>query len=283
MFHLDTHTPRTVAELVDSADRISRVDERFRLDERRFVVLGGGRGIGRHTSHSLAQLGASVTVVDADVKRSRVVASEIGPTATALSVDATSDPDMRNLAARLGTVDGVVDVIGMAQYRPLLDLTDSDWSSAHDLILRHAWLTIRHFGRHLAENGSGSLTFVASVSGFSTAPGHAAYGAFKAGLISLVRTAALELGPEGVRVNAVAPGFTLTPRMRDVLDERQLANAGAAEPLARWTTPSDVAAGISFLASDLAAAVTGHTLVMDGGATTNYPYRMQLPDSLDAE
>lgn len=279
MPHLDPHSPRSVAELVDSADRISTVGDRFRLDGYRFVVLGGGRGIGRHTSHSLAQLGANVTVVDADDTRAGVVASEIGPTATPLSVDATSDREMRSLVARVGAVDGVVDVIGMAQYRPLLGLTDSDWSSAHDLVLRHAWLTIRHFGRHMAENGSGTLTFVASVSGLSTAPGHAAYGAFKAGLISLVRTAALELGPTGVRVNAVAPGFALTPRMRDVLDERQLANAAAAEPLARWTTPSDVAAGISFLVSNLAAAVTGHTLVMDGGATTNYPYRMQVPDS----
>lgn len=266
---------QSVADLIDSADRITQVAKRFQLTGQHFVVLGGGRGIGRHTAHSLAQLGARVTVVDADRERAREVASEIGSPAAAATVDATSDQAMGDLAADLGPVDGVVDVIGMARYRPLLELSDSDWSSTHDLVLRHAWLAIRHFGRVLADQGAGSLTFVASVSGLGTAPGHAAYGAYKAGLASLVRTAALELGPAGVRVNAVAPGFTLTPRMREVLDEAQLANAGAAEPLPRWTTPSDIAAGISFLVSDLAVAVTGQVLVMDGGATITYPYRLQ--------
>lgn len=275
MSELQSRSSRSVTELVDSAEQISEVEARFRLAGQHFVVLGGGRGIGRHTAHSFAQLGARVTVVDADRDRAGEVAEEIGDSARSISVDATSDSAMGALSADLGPVDGVVDVIGMAQYRPLLQLSDSDWSSAHDLVLRHAWLTTRHFGQALADRGAGSLTFVASVSGIGTAPGHAAYGSYKAALVSLVRTAAVELGPAGVRVNAVAPGFTLTPRMRDVLDETQLANAGAAEPLPRWTTPSDVAAGISFLVSDLAAAVTGHVLVMDGGATTTYPYRLR--------
>lgn len=270
-----SRSSQSVADLIDSADRITQITARFRLTGQHFVVLGSGRGIGRHTAHSLAQLGARVTVVDADRERAHEVASEIGSPAAAATVDATSDQAMRDLVGEVGPVDGVVDVIGMARYRPLLELSDSDWSSTHDLVLRHAWLAIRHFGRVLADRGAGSLTFVASVSGLGTAPGHAAYGAYKAGLGSLVRTAALELGPAGVRVNAVAPGFTLTPRMREVLDEAQLANAGAAEPLPRWTTPSDIAAGISFLVSDLAVAVTGQVLVMDGGATITYPYRLQ--------
>ncbi|WP_314036921.1 SDR family NAD(P)-dependent oxidoreductase [Dietzia sp. CH92] len=266
---------RSVTELVDAADQITQITQRFRLVGQHVVVLGGGRGIGRHTAHALAHMGASVTVVDAERDRANEVAEEIGPSARAAVVDATNDRDMGALVADLGRVDGVVDVIGMARYRPLLELSDSDWDSAHNLVLRHAWLTTRHFGQTLADQAAGSLTFVASVSGLGTAPGHAAYGAYKAALTSLVRTAALELGPAGVRVNAVAPGFTLTPRMREVLDEAQLANARAAEPLPRWTTPSDVAAGISFLVSDLAAAVTGQVLVMDGGATVTYPYRLQ--------
>ena len=264
----------SVDELVDAADYISTVVDRFRLADQHFVVLGGGRGIGRHTSHSLAQLGARVTVVDADGLRATAVAEEIGAGALAITVDATDDQGIRELAAELGPVDGLVDVIGMAVYRPLLELSDDDWGTAHDLVLRHAWLSIRHFGAMMCTRGRGSLTFVASVSGISTAPGHAAYGTYKAALASLVRTAALELGPSGVRVNAVAPGSTLTPRMRDVLDGAQLANIAAAEPLPRRTTPSDIAAGISFLSSDLAAAVTGQVLVMDAGATMTYPYRM---------
>ncbi|MBF6347944.1 MULTISPECIES: SDR family NAD(P)-dependent oxidoreductase [Nocardia] len=268
-------TTPSVAELVEAAEEITDLPARFRLDGRHYVVLGGGRGMGRHTSHSLAQLGARVVVVDADRERAGAVAAEIGAGATARVVDATSDTDMAALARDIGKVDGVVDVIGIARYKTLLDVSEQDWMWEHDIVLRHAWLTVRHFGRRLAEQGSGTLTFVASVSGLSSAPGHGAYGVFKAGLVSLVRTAAVELGPGGVRVNAVAPGFVLTPRMADVLDSRQLENSRAAAPLPRLTTPSDIAAGITFLVSDLAAAVTGQTLVIDAGATSSYPYRMQ--------
>lgn len=262
----------TVAELVAQADQISDVRRRFELVGRRYVVLGGGRGMGRHVSHSLAQLGAEVVVVDADADRAEEVAAEIGQGALARTVDATSDEAMAALAEGVGDVDGVVDVIGIARYQGLVDVGEDDWSFAHDMVLRHAWLTVRHFGPRLAARGSGSLTFVASVSGMTSAPGHGAYGVFKAGLVSLVRTAALELGGAGVRVNAVAPGFVLTPRMADVLSEAQLAVNRASAPLPWLTTPSDIAAGIMFLLSDLAVAVTGQTLVIDGGATVTYPY-----------
>lgn len=275
----DLGTTPSVTELVEAAEEITDLPARFRLDGRRYVVLGGGRGMGRHTSHSLAQLGAQVVVVDSDQERADAVAAEIGDGATARVVDATSDAEMSALARDIGDVDGVVDVIGIARYEALLDISEKDWMWEHDLVLRHAWLAVRHFGRGLAERGSGTLTFVASVSGLSSAPGHGAYGVFKAGLVSLVRTAAVELGPSGVRVNAVAPGFVLTPRMGDALDEAQLQNCRAAAPLARLTTPADIAAGITFLASDLAAAITGQTLVIDAGATSSYPYRMGGFDS----
>lgn len=271
-------------QLAKEADEIRNLPDRFRLDGRRFVVLGGGRGMGRHAAHSLAQLGADVVVVDSEAERAEAVAAEIGPAAEARAIDATSDADIAALAADSEPVDGVIDVIGIARYESLLDVSEEDWQWAHDIVLRHAWLAVRHFGRRLAAQGSGSLTFVASVSGISSAPGHGAYGAFKAGLMSLVRTAAVELGPRGVRVNAVAPGFVLTPRMADALDESQVARGRAAAPLAVLTTPSDVAAGITFLASDLASAISGQTLIIDGGATTSYPYRMDgFDSSIDTE
>ena len=274
----------SVAELVEAAEEITDLPARFRLDGRRYIVLGGGRGMGRHTSHSLAQLGARVVVVDYDRERADAVAAEIGDGATATVVDATSDAEMAALARAIGEVDGVVDVIGIARYETLLDISEKDWLWEHDIVLRHAWLAVRHFGRRLAQQGCGTLTFVASVSGLSSAPGHGAYGVFKAGLVSLVRTAAVELGPSGVRVNAVAPGFVLTPRMADVLDEAQLENSRAAAPLPRLTTPADIAAGITFLVSDLAAAITGQTLIIDAGATSSYPYRMgSLESGTDSE
>ncbi|MGM0930533.1 MAG: SDR family NAD(P)-dependent oxidoreductase [Actinomycetota bacterium] len=267
-----------MAALVAQADQIDNIAARFRLDGRRIVVLGGGRGMGRHTAHSLGQLGAQVAVVDSEQERAEEVAAEIDD-ATAHSVDATDDAAMADLSKELGPVDGVVDVIGMASYQSLLQISEETWQWEHDIVLRHAWLAVRHFGPVLAEQGFGSLTFVASVSGISSSPWHGAYGVFKAGLISLVRTAAVELGPQGVRVNAIAPGFVLTPRVAGVLDERQLDRARAAAPLPRLTEPKDVAAGLTFLVSDLAAAVTGQTLVMDAGATSTYPYQMNDPTS----
>lgn len=269
-------SPGTVAALVAQADQIDDITARFRLDGRRIVVLGGGRGMGRHTAHSLAQLGAQVAVVDSERERAEEVAAQIDG-ATAHSVDATDDTAMADLAKALGPVGGVVDVIGIASYQSLIRTSEEIWQREHDLVLRHAWLTVRHFGPVLARQGHGSLTFVASVSGMTSSPWHGAYGVFKAGLISLVRTAAVELGPEGIRVNAVAPGFVLTPRMADVLDEGQLARTRASAPLPRLTEPRDIAAGLTFLVSDLASAVTGQTIVMDAGATSTYPYQMSEP------
>ncbi|QDQ98795.1 SDR family NAD(P)-dependent oxidoreductase [Tomitella fengzijianii] len=260
------------------ADEIRSITERFRLVGRRFVVLGGGRGMGRHAAHALAELGADVVIVDSDLDRAEEVAAAI-PGAVARAVDATSDAGIAALAEEAGRIDGVVDVIGIARYASLLEVSEQDWNWEHDIVLRHAWLALRHFGRRLAAQGSGSFTFVASVSGISSSPGHGAYGAFKAGLVSLVRTAAVELGPQGVRVNAVAPGFVLTPRMVGALDEQQVARGRAAGPLPVLTTPSDIAAGITFLASDLASSVTGQTLVIDAGATVSYPYAMDGIDS----
>jgi NAD(P)-dependent dehydrogenase (short-subunit alcohol dehydrogenase family) len=116
--------------------------------------------------------------------------------------------------------------------------------------------------------------FVASVSGITSAPRHAAYGAAKAGLMSLVRTAAVELGPSHVRVNAVAPGVVWTPRVSAYLGDEGRQRNEANTPLRRVAQPADIAAGILFLASDLASYVNGHTLVVDGGVGAKFPYPM---------
>ena len=118
------------------------------------------------------------------------------------------------------------------------------------------------------------MVFVASVSGITSAPSHAAYGAAKAGLMSLVRTGAVELGPQGIRVNAVAPGVVWTPRVSGYLGEEGRTRNIANTPLRRVAQPADIAAAILFLASDLAGYVTGQTLVVDGGVGAKFPYPM---------
>jgi NAD(P)-dependent dehydrogenase (short-subunit alcohol dehydrogenase family) len=247
----------------------------LRLDGRRFAVLGAGQGIGRQAVHALAAAGAQLACVDIERDRAETVAREVG--GLALDGDMTDRADAERVVdaavAGLGGLDGIVDIIGMAQYASLVDVTDEDWAWHFDIVLRHAYLAVQLGGRVLARHG-GTMVFVASVSGLTSAPRHAAYGAAKAGLMSLVRTAAVELGPSNIRVNAVAPGVVWTPRISAFLGEEGEARNRANTPLRRIAQPADIAAAILFLCSDLAGYVTGQTLVVDGGVSAKFPYPM---------
>src|SRR6185369_1273295 len=107
----------------------------------------------------------------------------------------------REAPAALGGLNGIVDIVGMAQYSGLLDIDDELWEWHQDICIRHVFLSIQLGGRVLRDNGGGTMAFVASVSGLTAAPEHAAYGAAKAGVVALVRSAAEELGPFGIRAN----------------------------------------------------------------------------------
>ncbi|HEY8217620.1 MAG TPA: SDR family oxidoreductase [Acidimicrobiia bacterium] len=249
---------------------------RLRLDGRRFVVLGAGQGIGAETVHALASAGARVGCVDIEEERARAIAASVD--GFPLIGDMTQRPDAERVMAEadadLGGVDGIVDIIGMARYASLIEVTDDEWDWHFDIVLRHAFLATQIGGRVLSAEGGGTMVVVASVSGITSAPRHAAYGAAKAGLMSLVRTAAVELGPAGVRVNAVAPGVVWTPRVSEYLGEEGRASNAANTPLRRIADPADIAAAILFLSSDLSAFVTGQTLVVDGGVGAKFPYPM---------
>lgn len=247
----------------------------LRLDGRRAMVLGAGQGIGRQVAHALTSVGARVACVDIHGDLAADIATEVG--GLAVVGDATRRPDMERIFAEatagLGGLDGIVDIIGMARYAALVDLTDEDWDWHQGIVLRHAFYAMQLGGRALAARG-GSMVFVASASGITSAPQHAAYGVAKAGLMSLVRTAATELGPQRVRVNAVAPGVVWTPRISAYLGDEGLERNRANTPLRRVAQPADIAAAILFLVSDLSSYVTGQTLVVDGGVGAKFPYPM---------
>jgi NAD(P)-dependent dehydrogenase (short-subunit alcohol dehydrogenase family) len=248
----------------------------LRLDGRRFVVLGAGRGIGAQTVYALASAGARVACVDIDAERARAIASDVDgyPVIGDMTRRSEAERVIAEADASLQGVDGLVDIIGMARYAQLVDLPDDEWDWHFDIVLRHAYLAMQLGGRLLAASHGGSIVVVASVSGITSAPRHAAYGAAKAGLMSLVRTGAVELGPVGVRVNAVAPGVVWTPRVSEFLGEEGRARNEANTPLRRIADPADIAAAILFLSSDLASFVTGQTLVVDGGVGAKFPYPM---------
>jgi NAD(P)-dependent dehydrogenase (short-subunit alcohol dehydrogenase family) len=253
---------------------------RLRLDGKGVLVVGAGAGIGRQTSHALSQCGARLVCVDLEKDLADEIAAETGGIAWA--GDATDRSEMERLVrdsvAALGRVDAVVDIIGMSHYGPLVDMDDEEWDWHFRIVLRHAQLITQLFGKLMAESGGGSMAFVASVSGLTGAPEHAAYGAAKAGLMSLVRSVAVELGPKGVRTNAIAPGVVWTPRVSAFLGEAGKQRNAENAPLRRVAQTSDIAGPLLFLVSDLSAYVNGQTLTVDGGVGVKFPY--PLPEGV---
>ncbi|MGV9865655.1 SDR family NAD(P)-dependent oxidoreductase [Rhodococcus koreensis] len=242
----------------------------LRLDGEVHVVLGGGFGIGLQACRALAANGATVVCVDREEERAAAVAAEVG--GLAWTGDITDREAMASLFGfveeQCGRLDGVVDIVGLAMYKPLVDLTDDDWTFHVDLVLKHAYLALTYAGRLWERTGTGgSISFVASVAGMTSAPKTSAYGAMKAALMSLVRTSAVELGPLGIRVNAAAPGVVRTPRQQTNprwTHDLVVANVEKT-PLRKVAYPSDIAAVLLFLSSPLAGHVTGQTIIVDGG------------------
>lgn len=254
---------------------------RLRVDGKTFVVAGAGVGMGRMTCHALAQAGAArIVCVDIDADRAREIATEIGTAGVAWSGDVTTREGAHRLALDVqemgGGVDGLVDIIGMAKWESILDMSDDTFDWEIDICLRHAFLLSQEIGRLMVTNGGGTMVFIASVSGLSAAPMHAAYGAAKAALMAWVQSLAIELGPHSIRANAISPGTILSPRMDAIFtDEQRRANA-ANSPLARMGATSDIASAALFLSSELSNYVTGRTLVVDGGVDAKFPYPTTL-------
>jgi NAD(P)-dependent dehydrogenase (short-subunit alcohol dehydrogenase family) len=241
---------------------------KLRLDGRVFVVLGGGNGIGRQTCHALAQAGAQIVCVDRDAELARAVADEVR--GAALDADVTKRSEVERVfaeAKKQGAVRGVVDIVGMPVLGPLAELDDAKWQSQLDLVLTHAFLALQIGSNAIAAAGGGSMVFVGSMSGVTKIPGQVAYGTAKAALHQLVAASANELGPSGIRVNAVAPGFARTPRLNTMISEAQWEAIGGLTALGHAADPSEIASAILFLTSDLASHVTGQVLLADGGIT----------------
>jgi NAD(P)-dependent dehydrogenase (short-subunit alcohol dehydrogenase family) len=242
------------------------------LEGRGFVVLGAGQGIGRQTSHALAQEGARVLCVDRDQALADSISSEVKGIACVADVTARADVErvFAEAVVHFGdTLSGLVDIVGIADIRTLPDTDDASWNRNFDLNVRHAYLAIQIGARAMAKGGS--MVFVSSISGTLSIENEVSYGAAKAALNHLVRGAAHELGPQNIRVNAVTPGFVRTPRLLAALSEDFWTGLKTYIPLRRAAEPSDVAKAILFLASDMSAYVTGAVIPIDGGLSTVAP------------
>lgn len=238
-------------------------EDLFRLDGRRAVVVGAGSGIGREAARALAAHGAEVVCADRDAESA--AATGAGP---AYALDVLDRDAVRAAASELGDVDVLVFTAATNVRKRLLDYADAEFDRVVDLNLRASFDLVRAFGAPMAARGRGSIIGFTSIRAVTVEPGQGVYAATKAGLVQLLRTAAAELGPQGVRVNAIAPGVVETPLTTQIrADPAWEAAYASKSALGRWAQPSELAGAVVYLASDAASFVTGSVLTVDGGWT----------------
>jgi NAD(P)-dependent dehydrogenase (short-subunit alcohol dehydrogenase family) len=239
-----------------------------RLDGQGFVILGAGQGMGLQSSHALAQSGARLLCVDNDEGRANAIAAAVG--GDPMVADVTSRASMEQVFARADALfgenfGGLVDIIGMAHPGGIEGITDEEWSSTHDIIVRHAIYAMQLAAPLLRKAGGGAMTFIGSISGNVVSADSAVYSACKAALHHLIRLASVEFGRSGIRVNGIAPGLVRTPRLDAAMPADIWGRYGEANWLGRAANPSDIARAVLFLSSDLARYVNGNILTLDGG------------------
>ncbi len=240
---------------------------RQRLDGRVIAVVGAGRGIGRQTSHALAQAGASIACIDRDEAVAGAVADEVG--GHALCADVRREDDVEAVfdavVSRFGRLDAVVDIVGLSEGRPLSQVDAPFLERTFELNLYQAIHVTRVATDRMARHGGGAVVLVGSSAGLASLPNQIAYGAAKAALHHFVRGAASEAGHRGVRINAIAPGYVRTQRMLARFAVEQWGEVERNTPLQRAGDTSDIAAIALFLVQDLSSYINGQVILADGG------------------
>lgn len=232
------------------------------------VVTGGGAGIGKGIARGLAAFGASVAIWERDPDSCAAAASEIG--ALGLPTDVRDsgavDAALERTERELGTVSILVNNAGGTFRSGLLETSENGWDALYRSNLRHVLLCTQRVARRLVDTGRpGSVINVTSIEGTRAAPGYAAYAAAKAGVVNYTRTASYELAPHGIRVNALAPDLTMTEGLQQLAMGDLSGTLAQMVPMGRAGHVDEMASAAVFLASDMAAYITGQTIHVDGG------------------
>jgi NAD(P)-dependent dehydrogenase (short-subunit alcohol dehydrogenase family) len=237
------------------------------------LVTGAARGIGRAVARALGEAGAALALADREAELLRRTATELAAAGRRVHPIQT---DVRDAAAvrrmvdectqTLGRLDVLVNNAGGTFEAPFLQVNERGFRTLLDLNLGSVWFATQAAAVYWIANGVRARVInVSSTEGLKACPGYAAYAAAKAGVLNLTQTLAVELGPYGIRVNAIAPDYTHLEALVGV-EAPDEAAIGAKIPLGRYGEPADHAGAVLFFASDLSAWITGQTLVVDGGA-----------------
>jgi 3-oxoacyl-[acyl-carrier protein] reductase len=243
---------------------------------RSVVVTGGSKGIGKGIARVFARAGANVLIAGRDEEALKAAAAEIGASYVVADVSRAADCERiaETAAERHGGVDVLCANAGIFPDKKLAEMTEADIDEVFGVNLKGTMLCVRACLPALEASGHGRVILTSSITGpFTGLPGWSHYGASKAGQVGFMRTAAIELAPKGITVNAVLPGNILTEGLADLGDD-YLRGMEAAIPMRRLGSVEDIGNACLFLATDEAAFITGHSLVVDGGQV--------LPESQDA-
>jgi len=238
------------------------------LTDRVAVVTGAGSGIGRGIAAGMAAFGARVAIWERDPETCALAAESIGALGIVTDVrdGGQVDAALQRTTAELGPATILVNNAGGVFSSPLLDTSENGWDALYKANLRHVLLCTQRIARQLVSAGlPGSVISVTSIEGVRAAPGYAAYAAAKAGVINYTKTAALELAPHSIRVNAIAPDITLTEGLARLAGDGAVNGMGNIVPLGRPGHVDEIASVAVFLASEMSAYLTGQTLHVDGG------------------
>lgn len=249
----------------------------FDLSGKTGLVTGGGRGIGRAIALGLARAGARVVVADIDAGNAAIVAGEIadqGIASRSLRIDVSKVEDIDRGFAEIDDLGWPLDIVvlaaGVLRAKPLLEHTEDDWRFMSEVNLKGTFFTLQAAARRMVERGQGVILALSSTSAFvaSRVP-EILYDVTKGGIRQMTVSAAAELAPHGIRVNALAPGTIVTDFNRATLDTPdKIASAESRLPMGRLGGPDDVVGAAVFLCSPASAYVTGHLLAVDGGRLT---------------
>jgi len=244
----------------------------FRLDGKTAAIIGAGSGIGAAVAAGAAAHGAIVICLDIDEAAAVKVAEAIGPTATACGLDIRDGRLVADAFDRFARdhqrLDIVVCTPGINIRKPILQYTEDDFDRVVALNLKGSFNVVQSAGRVMTAQRGGSIILFSSIRSQVVEPGQSVYAATKAGIVLLVRAAAAEFGPSGVRVNAVGPGIVDTALTSEIKSDPDWYRAYAEKSvLKRWASAEEIVGPTLFLASDAASFVTGTILMADGGWT----------------